>query len=633
VILTRWEAFSATFISMMRDFFMAMGDYCTSKTIRLACFTSSVAFWKRQWTDSTETTITTTATTTLSPQSPQKQIPPSLEEQQIIDRLGEIPRLSTKENLFQYLASHMATHMEATSEYLSTLVGEFSGKSIVSFRLPMEFHKEAYKAFERENLEECLRISMNALSKVVAAMPEANIAKSVVQANIDIIGWEFGGGDWMHLPSSQTLTRPPARWNQYLVQPDFIGAVFSIHEKNLANGDLAHTLRQLLLLLCSLSGPVFRQKEERTLFAQFLCEGTRTLPALFQRNTHDASLIYDVFSLVSKLITNFRLVLLSELPSFIPLLESLAATGKALLQANLQECETVRGDLDAMENQDWREEAISLLVEAIALLCQDPWLNDPKSDIASRQTAQQKLMQTLGPLFSEFVRCRTRMTYLAKQFSFKEGDTSDEEKESIEALAMEEELKVVACLGRLHLPSALATMSSAFQEVIPRLQSVWQESDGSTPDAAALLNECSLLLKYVGHLLTDENKRDSTLRVPPSIEIACSQAPGLLNDIAFMIRGVLSLMHVQANNVATSPSNLRLSSDLSRQFLWFLTRWVPIYVCGATDEKASNVLLFWSGKETSQEVIGFCVWLCSDYNTVLQNFLSRWERGTPEYVL
>lgn len=121
-----------------------------------------------------------------------------------------------------------------------------------------------------------------------------------------------------------------------------------------------------------------------------------------------------------------------------------------------------------------------------------------------------------------------------------------------------------------------------------------------TSEALALLKEVSLLIKYLGHLLTGENNTTSASRVPRSIEAACDLDQNLINKISSLIWVVLSLMEAQVSKIAICPSNPRLSPSLARQFLCFLKQWVPAYVCSAADDKAGNISLFWSGKEVSQ---------------------------------
>jgi hypothetical protein len=602
VVLTRWDAFSEPFTSTLRDLFMCLGDMHPSKTIRMACYTTSVAFWKRQWCEHSDIpSIRKKQTTEIS--GP---------EQLILDQIGSIQRLQNKSDLFHHLRVRMTTQTKNSCEYMSSLIGEFSGKSVVPYRLPMEFHKCTYRTFENENLEDCLKISMGALSQVVGNLPAEDVATSVVQVAIDVLSWEFGGADWMHLPSSRILIRPPGSWAQYLMRPDFIGAMFAVHEEHKQKTQLAHGIRQLLLLLCSLTGPIFREKSESQQFANFLCEGTHKLLNLFQEFP-EPSLINDAYSLVSRLVTNFRLGMLSELPSFIPFLHSIAATGKKLLEDNLCECEGVGGDFEAMENREWRDDALSLLLQDIVLLCKDPWLNDRKANESDRREAQLKLMQTIGGLYPQFVRCRTKEAFMSEHYMVLNNLQAEEADEEIVAAELDDELAAIACIGRLHLMSSLSTMSSLFQEVLPRLQAIWQENTSITADASALLKEASLLMKYLGHLLADEIKNDSTGTIPSSIETACQWDDSLVNRLASVIRGVLSLIEAQASSIVACPSNPRLSPSLTRDFVWFLKRWVPSYVCSARNDNPSKLALFWSSQEAAHQVIEFSLWVCQRY--------------------
>lgn len=171
----------------------------------------------------------------------------------------------------------------------------------------------------------------------------------------------------------------------------------------------------------------------------------------------------------------------------------------------------------------------------------------------------------------------------------------------------------VASLGRLHLSSALACMSLMFQQVLPKLQSMWQEPGTGTinvadvtPEIAALLEETRLLIIYMGHLLTDDNGRKSAL-VPNAIDNACNddEEEIIVYEIASAVRLVLSLAEAQASKLAENPSNARLSPNLARSFLWFRNRWAPTYICGATSSsrRPSKVLEFWSAQEAAQQVM------------------------------
>jgi hypothetical protein len=96
------------------------------------------------------------------------------------------------------------------------------------------------------------------------------------------------------------------------------------------------------------------------------------------------------------------------------------------------------------------------------------------------------------------------MAYLAEHLFVKEGRKLDQAQEDIDALAINDKMIAIACLGRLHLPSALSTLASSFHEALPKLQSIWQANGVITPEALALLIEVSLLIKFLGNLLTGE---------------------------------------------------------------------------------------------------------------------------------
>jgi hypothetical protein len=653
VFLTQWNSYSDGFTATIRDLFLQLGDSHAgrSKTIQMACYTTSVAFWKRSWM-TTEPQSQASTTQELTPTREQ--------EQAILEQIGtSILRIHNKGELFSHLQSRIGisnnnpNHMQTTCLYLSALLGEFSGKSSVPYRLPMEFHKKSHKCFEEEHLLYCLELAMGALASIVNAnnatinggsCTDQSTAVSVVQLTIDILGWGFGMSEYLHLSSTSILIRPPTSWRNYLMRPDFLGAVFSMHHANYNNIPqqplLAHSLRQLLLLLCSLSGPIFQETSERESFAHYLCEGTCQLLRTCQEQGEggedsNSALLFDTFSLVARLFTNFRLAILSRLPTLIPLLQELTKTGTALLHANVRECQAAGGDAERMEHREWREEALSILLEAILILSGDQWLQDPRAGSQEfRNSLQTHLAQSLGPLYTEFVTCRTRMGYL-QEFSFaNSGEDPDEEQQEIESAGTMDEMIAVASLGRLHLLSALTCTSLMFQQVLPKLQSVWQEPGTGTvtPEIAGLLEEARLLITYMGHLLTDENDNNNGRNpvVPIAINNACNkEEESILYEIASAVQSVLCLAEAHASKLAENPSNARISPNLARSFLWFLNRWAPTYICGATSSsRPSKVLEFWSAEEAAQQVITFCLWFCSQYQSYWPHATNVHESST-----
>jgi len=593
-------------------------------------YTSSVAIWKRGWNQHSGGAVA-------DPSSPKEHHLLEVMARQL-SAAGMPSVLESPAELFQYLqnrinnnTSNNTSNFEEPSSYLSVLVGEFSGKSASDYNMPLEFHKRMYATFEKDSLEECLKIAMQALSLVVAnSTKESNnrtsrekeaAAVSVVDATIEILSWEFGASAWLHLSSRSTLIRPPPEWAPYIVRPDFVGAIVMFHQNACSQQacHLAKQIRQLLLLLCSVSG-IFQDKAQRKLYAQFFCEGSQQLVSLsaasLQQQHDDASaisaLVFDSFSLVSRLLTNFRLDTLSDLPSFPLLLDALRDSGMALSRANHQESLQVQGDVNSMEHGEWREEALALMLEVIVLLCQDPWLRDQKKEVETKSAIRMQLNQRLGPLYDDFIACRREMVRIEEAFLVKEGEVPDEDEEEIKDAKMKEEMEALASLGRMCISKSLSTLGVYFQRAATDVLSSWAcgTTGDITPEVAGLLKDVDLVVRHVGHLLTDENDR-----LPLFVEMECEADHVAVENIACAIRSLLTLMQEHGSRVPSSQSKKGLSSRLAQTFLWLLRRWVPSYVYSSTGGRGtiSKIRLFWSVPEAANQVLDFCCWICLQY--------------------
>ena len=266
------------------------------------------------------------------------------------------------------------------------------------------------------------------------------------------------------------------------MQPDFVNAVFHVHKTVVRRKPkLGQCLRQLVLLLSSLSGSMFRGDEERKIYATYLLEGTLELLSSTSSmlsggnaaQNMEASELLDTMSLVTRLIANYRLSILVQLPHLLqPILQGVASIGRQLLQENMRECQSVHGDLESMENREWREESLVVLLEGIVLICSDPWLLFSGSE-ASRQGAQQTLAAALAPLYAEFVACRTQMARLEEQYLATHETELDEVHEDIYAVDLDEEMESLAHVGRLDLSVSLTCLSTMFQSLAPQLKWLW----------------------------------------------------------------------------------------------------------------------------------------------------------------
>lgn len=618
VILRRWASIGKDFREVIRNFLLTIGhEESNPRTIKLACYTTAASFWKRQWNDHQDST------------SP----PLGPEGQTLVDAMmqAQPARLTTDQDLLQYLESLLqpnSPHVASGCLFLSVLVGEFMGKSAVQYHLPLEFHKKAHSSFEADGwIDHSLRLSMGALSQVVSHLSSGQVSDEsstlpVVQVTIDVISWEFGSQAWdvgIPVTSSKTLVRPPVSWRDFLIRPDFCGAIFHVHQAVVrSQPKLAHAFRQLLLLLSSLTGTIFEHQEQRISFATYLLDGTlKLLSSSTSTETQETSELLDSLAIVSRLIANFKLSVLVKLPSLTPLLGAITNTGTALLQANVQECESVRGDIESMEHREWREEALALVLEGCVLLSGDPWLLYSGSEEA-RKVAQSALSSTLAPLYGAFLSCRVKMARLEEHYLTANEAELDEVREEISAVDLEDEMASVACLGRLNLASSLECLSSLFQPVLQHLQPLWEISEVTEVNAegAALLEETRLLTISLGHLLTDDNSGETPV-IPESIMIFCQGNASTASAILAAVQSIMTLAEVQARKIAVNPRDSKLSPLLATAFLWFLNRWAPAYILpidyGSTDGNPSQILAVWGPGDMASQAIAFCSTLCLHY--------------------
>jgi len=331
----------------------------------------------------------------------------------------------------------------------------------------------------------------------------------------------------------------------------------------------------------------------------------------------ESSELLDTLSMISRLIVNYKLTILVQLPLLQSLLQGMANLGRYLLQENLKECQSVQGDMDSMEHREWRDEALTLLLEGIVLLCSDPWLLYSGSE-DSRKGAQAALATTLGPLYTEFVTCRTKMANLEETYLMANETDLDEVREEIYAVDLEEEMTSLAAVGRLDLQASLSCLSAFFNEMVPQLQALWESptTTAISAESAGVLEQSRLVTLYIGHLLTDENAGETRV-IPDSIVLACQDNQVSADAVISAVQLLQQFAEYQASKIAANPNDQRLSPLLAKTFLWFFNRWAPSYILplayGASTTP-SNITLAWSNPERVQQSISFLITLCLHYN-------------------
>jgi len=693
VMLFRWEYFQPSFRSCVRDCLLAIGLGCYSagsvalpRTFTMACLSSAASFWKRAW-----TTGASNDTSTQVQQDSQQNYLESLMTTNLMPSMQRFNSTDGQE-LFSYLNSLLVSPFEQSlqpmelmrrqhtgamaASFLSLLVGEFTGgNSSARYNLPIEFHRLCHQVFENGNEEDAvsangcksgldttLQLSMGALSSFVGFMLNTDnnnneainneslldMGTSTVSLTFDVLSWEFGAssGKWdfsngsTKKDGSSVLLRPPQRWREALINPEFLGAMFrvysavrvgnqhslprSLEEKR---GKMAHQLRQLLLQLSSIAGgPIFADENERRAYAGFLLDGCMdALETILTENQQQGRSIeesdfmcaevVDLVTMLNRLATNFRVQTLSQLTSFPRFLSAMSMVGKWLLEGSLAECERVQGDIECMEGLEWKYEAVSQILQCSEAMADDYWLVS-----GDAQTASDNLANVLAPLYGHYIACRVRMSSLEEHYLTQQGEDLDEIREMIWEFGVEEEMVSAASLGRLNISASLSTLARMFQQCVPRLMSLF-EGVGNfcdmTAAMAALLEEARMLILCACHLLTDECEGE-TPSIPDAVCNACQlgrpSGNNCLASIVNLIELLRSVAEAQAMKVSAYPKESCLSPLLAKTLMWFFRRWGAAYVLPLSDDyHREGIFARWTTPESASPIISFCATLSLIY--------------------
>ena len=691
VMLFRFEYFQPSFRSCVRDCFLAIGlgfhkrsattNVALSRTLTLACLSGAASFWKREW------TIGTSDSSHVQQDDSQQNYLESLMTTNLIPNMQRFGGTDGQE-LFSYLNSLLISPFEQSlqpmelmqrqytgamaASFLSLLVGEFTGgNSSARYNLPIEFHRLCHQVFENGNeeaavssngsksgLDTTLQLSMGALSSFVGFVLNAESSNNgaindealldmgiyTVTLTFDVLSWEFGAssGKWdfsggsSKKDGSSVLLRPPQRWREALINPEFLGAMFRVYtairigtQHSLSRilegkrGKLAHQLRQLLLQLSSIAGgPIFDGENERGAYAGFLLDGCLgALETILTENQQQGRAmeesdymcaeVIDLVTMLNRLATNFRVQKLSQMNSFPRFLSAMKMVGTWLLESSLSECERVQGDIESMEGLEWKYEAVSQILQCSEAMADDYWLIS-----GDAKTATENLANLLSPLYGHYITCRVRMSSLEEHYLTQQGEDLDEIREEIWAFGLEEEMVSAASLGRLNISASLTTLGGMFQQCVPRLMSLFEGAgNGSemTAAKAALLEEARMLIICACHLLTDECEGE-TPSIPDAVCNACHNGDGCLASIVNLIELLRSVAEAQAMKVSSFPTESSLSPLLAKTLLCFFRRWSVAYILPLSDDyHREGIFARWSTPESASPIISFCATLSLIY--------------------
>ncbi len=536
--------------------------------------------------------------------------------------------------------------------FLSSLLGEFSGSNTAaSYNCSLDFHRVSHVAFEEKGILDLLKIAMGGLSGVVSKLSAdsslSELSTGIVNLTIDVLSWEFGsiGGRWGRTGGSG-LVRPPEGWREYLIRPDFLGAVFGVYTSirgagdSVAVGNLKHSLRQLLILLSSITGIVFEDKNQKIAYSGFMVDGCMSVLSMLMTELTDGgtkaeqleSETVDMCCMITRLVTNFRVEGLCQLANFSNLLTAIATVGDTLLKISVAELKAAQGDVEMVDGGEWRDEALGMLLEAVCLLVDDHWLVSRRPGNA-QDVARAALSASLAPLYHSYVTSRIEMAKMEEYYITANAEDLDEVREQIAGATIEEEMTFASSLGRVNLASALSCLSTLMQSCMPRLQTLFTtEANDVSPDSAALLEEARLIIMCICHLLTDDGSGETPL-IPEAIINSCSKPSNDVSSfksgsddyvsstmiVSEMLKTLMGLAEFQASKIAVNPNNPHLSPFLAKTILWFFARWSPAYILPSSSEYEpaqianDGILATWSVQESSQHAVSFCTTLCLHY--------------------
>lgn len=317
------------------------------------------------------------------------------------------------------------------SKFILALVGEFSTAKSAALGLPLEFHRQAHKAFETYGLLPCLELGIGMMADVVDGVlgvttpaggeggaAAAAIAgeraelilgrlDAVVQLCVEILSWDFGGFDPLHEPSSTapSFISPPITWRPFLLKLELFEALIEVyirirsfrisgvHQRE--QEARTHALRQLLTQLASLQGPIFPNGQERGLYAAFLVRaGVELLSQSMEgamaavggvsaagRAEEMEKFGPEIVALASFLqvcVSNFRLPVLatfSFFPDFCRRLSEVACRLLSVTAGMALEFRGADGDWTEVCEEGWAMEAFEVLLETWGVMVGEPGLD------------------------------------------------------------------------------------------------------------------------------------------------------------------------------------------------------------------------------------------------------------------
>ncbi|ETV90778.1 hypothetical protein, variant [Aphanomyces invadans] len=433
--------------------------------------------------------------------------------------LQETPgdRAAMVSHITQLASSPGASSSVLGIKLLLAFVTEMRGSSEKKTRAmlqPMAFHTSCRTTLEKDGLVQILALAVH----LITNQPSSQALEHVYLLMVELLQW-FETTD-----STSILLAVDARWRPYLVQASFIQAVFETYTTHRSHNLGSHTIRQVLILLATVTGPIFETPSDQIAYITWIFHGAlfifhHPLPSNVELE------VVDMCQLTYRLVSNWGS--LNDPAMAEPLVSEVAKLSCLLLQSALQD---TTDDVD--DAALWQMEGLDVLMDAWSILTANA--SKVSAVSAGLQAASAQVVQL-------YLQVRLRLVCRSDE---NDVDEDDEIEENV-AKTLEEQLGLVAALARLNAPHNLSLCLHLLQETSHQRMS---HPTKSLDDVSYrhVLDKLHFLVLFTGIVLADDYRGEK-----PSIPAAMEGA--VLPLVEQVIHVVLRLLGDEVKAVEAAP--------------------------------------------------------------------------------
>jgi len=544
---------------------------------------------------------------------------------------------------------------------LDALVDEFSSSKASAIGVSFSFHWKCHYAFEREGLLESFVLGANVLKSLAesnfASLKQSKIAAETVRSCLslcsDCLSWSFGSEDasaeWaFELASALARSedaqvtpperiRPGSAWREALLTNDLVTTLFRLYSSSRSasvghagtgEDDIAHMVRQVLLLLASLNGKVFASRTEKAAFIHTLFEGSlfgalanplvpmhvaAGLSQTFSSTAANSAEAYsaaggaeylDFSAFLARIMANFSvedMVLLpkGKLEASINAIYHLSVNllDGAVLNASKAATErrTDQHEEDEDIDRSWLMEAFDHTLEVWSTFASWTESNESNNHQGSaEQLAAHNLFKVqCAQLFTVYV--EKRLAIARSAIEREENANFDEDNQVEDITSLEDHLQGIAIVGRAQPEVCVPAMIQAFESTFERLKAYTKGQFNNYNEGAKVAEELFWLVSLSGCLLADPVEGEKPM-IPVCLlkysKDFCNSKPtnsmsvetAMQDPLVKLSWCLLHLLEFESVRVRTSAgTDENVSPCLSGRLLSSLTRWSNSYLMPERD--------------------------------------------------